>query len=82
MTAEYPGSLEIREVEFDEETLENRMADFAITARRLVHLGEVSYKDRTDPLCLAVSQTFKVEKEFAETHFGCTQAVADAVKSV
>lgn len=80
MTAEYPESLEIRGVELDEKTLDERMADFAIKARRLVHLGEVSYQDRTDPLCLAVSQTFKIEKEFAETHLGCTQAVADAVK--
>jgi hypothetical protein len=43
-------------------------------------LGEVSYKEHSDPLSLAVSQTFKMEKSFSETHLGCTQAVADAIR--
>lgn len=79
MTDEYPENMKIRGVAFDEEELDQRMEDFAIQARRLVHLGEVSYKDGTDPLSLAVSQTFKVEKTFSETDLGCTQPVADAV---
>ena len=54
--------------------------NFAIRARRLVHLGEVSYKEGIDPLSLAVSQTFKIEKTFSETDLGCTQPVADAVR--
>jgi hypothetical protein len=40
----------------------------------------VSYKENIDPLSLAVSQTFKIEKFFSETDLGCTQAVADAVR--
>ena len=80
MTAEYPESLEIRNVEYDEESLDQRMGDFAMKARRLVHLGEVSYKEHSDPLSLAVSQTFKMEKSFGKTHLGCTQPVADAIK--
>lgn len=52
---------------------------FRLQARRLVHLGEVTYKEELDPLSLAVSQTFKIEKHFSETDLGCTQAVADVV---
>ena len=82
MTAEYPESLDTRGVEFDAESLDQRVSDFAIKARRLVHLGEISYKDHSDPLCLAVSQTFKIEKEFGATHLGCTDPVAAAVTPV
>jgi hypothetical protein len=56
-----------------------RVKAFGLKARRLVHLGEVAYKDEINPLSLAVSQTFKIEKHFSETVLGCTQAVADAV---
>lgn len=80
MTGEYPENLQIRGVEFDEEKLDQRVEDFRLRARRLVHLGEVSYKDNSDPLSLAVSQTFKIEKSFSETDLGCTQAVADAIR--
>jgi hypothetical protein len=79
MTREYPESLEIRAIDYDDETLDERLKDFSMKARRLVHLGEVSYKEHSDPLCLAVSQTFKIEKAFVETHLGCTQPVADAI---
>jgi len=80
MAGEYPENLEIRGVDYDENALDQRLSDFALRARRLTHLGEVSYKEGTDPLCLAVSQTFKLEKNFSETDLGCTQAVADAVR--
>jgi hypothetical protein len=80
MTSEYPESLETRGVDVDGDLLDERMADFEMKARRLVHLGEVSYKDQSDPLSLAVSQTFKAEKAFVETDLGCTQPVADAIR--
>lgn len=80
MTGEYPENLEIRGVEYDEEKLDQRVEDFRLRARRLVHLGEVFYKENSDPLSLAVSQTFKIEKIFSETDLGCTQAVADAIR--
>lgn len=80
MSDEYFENLEIRCVEYDEHTLEQRIEDFKLRARRLVHLGEVSYNDYTDPLSLAVSQTFKIEKHFSETDLGCTQSVADAIR--
>lgn len=80
MTYEYPESLEIRGVAYDPSSIDQRLEDFAMQARRLVHLGEVSYKDHSDPLCLAVSQTFKIEKNFTEMGLGCTQPVADAIR--
>jgi hypothetical protein len=52
---------------------------FALRARRLVHLGEVAFKENIDPLSLAVSATFKIEKSFSDVDLGCTQAVADAI---
>lgn len=80
MTDEYPENLEIRGVEYDENDLEQRLKDFELRARRLVHLGEVSYKEDLDPISLAVSQTFKIEKIFSEIDLGCTQPVADAIR--
>lgn len=77
---EYPESLEIRGIEYDYEELEQRVEDFDLKARKLVHLGEVSYKEDIEPLSLAVSQTFKLEKNFSRTNLGCTQVVADAIK--
>jgi len=80
MTYEYIENMEIRGIEYDADELDQRLKDFTLKARRLVHLGEVSYKDKPDPLSLAVSQTFKIEKHFSETDLGCTQAVADVIR--
>lgn len=82
LNQEYYESVQIRRVSEDktEEEIEEMVKDFNLRARRLVHLGEVSYKEHSDPLCLAVSQTFKIEKDFSEIDLGCTQAVADAVR--
>ena len=80
MADEYPENLELRGVQYDEDKIEERVEDFTLRARRFVHLGEVSYKDDSDPICLAVSQTFKIEKNFSETDLGCTQSVADAIR--
>ena len=79
---EYPENLEKRGVVSDssDDDAEVMIEDFQLRARRLVHLGEVSYKENSDPLSLAVSQTFKIEKGFSETDLGCTQAVADAIR--
>ena len=64
----------------DEAEIEALVSAFSLRARRLVHLGEVSFKEAIDPLSLAVSQTFKIEKYFAETDLGCTEAVAQVAK--
>ena len=71
--------MEIRGVKCNPEELEERISNFNLRARKLIHLGEVSYKEGTDPLSIAVSQTFKIEKNFAKTDLGCTQSVADAI---
>ena len=64
----------------DEDAIDNIINDFDLKARRLVHIGEVSYSDNTDPLALAVSQAFKTEKVFSSyEHLGCTQIVANVV---
>jgi len=76
---EYPQSLNERGIDIAEEALTDQLADFDLKARRLVHLGEVSYKEQIDPLSLAVSQIFKIEKCFDRDDLGCTQAVFDAI---
>ena len=80
MSGEYPENLEMRGVDYDAGELDQRLEDFKLRARRLVHLGEVSYKQNSYPMSLAVIQTFKIEKTFSETDLGCTQAVADAIQ--
>lgn len=80
MTGEYPENMEIRNITVPDSEYDERLADFDMKARRLVHLGEVSYTDGSDPLSLAVSQTFKIEKNFSEIELGCTEFVADAIK--
>jgi class 3 adenylate cyclase len=77
LVQEYPENLDIRGVDVDPDILEQQIKDFDLKARRLVHMGEVSYKEDIDPLSLAVSQTFKIEKVFDEDELGCTQAVLD-----
>jgi hypothetical protein len=74
---EYRENLEIRGIDVDDNILEQQINDFDLKARRLVHVGEVSYKENVDPISLAVSQTFKIEKAFNGDDLGCTQAVHD-----
>lgn len=64
----------------DEHTNKDQIRDFELNVRRIVHLGEVQYVDEYDPLSLAVSQTFKAEKEFGRTDLGCTGRVANIIK--
>lgn len=64
----------------DDAEVEALISAFSLRARRLVHLGEVSFKEDIDPLSLAVSQTFKIEKYFSETDLGCTEAVAQVAR--
>jgi len=77
---EYPENLQTRGIDIEDGSLDERLADFDLKARRLVHLGEVSYKEQIDPLSLAVSQTFKIEKAFESDDLGCTQSVLDAIR--
>jgi class 3 adenylate cyclase len=76
---EYRENLEARDIDIEDGSVDDRLADFDLRARRFVHLGEVSYKEQIDPLSLAVSQTFKIEKAFDRDDLGCTQTVYDAI---
>ncbi len=51
---------------------------FNISAKTVVHLGEVSYITKGNPLSLAVNQVFKIEKLFGAGQLGCTEAVRSA----
>jgi hypothetical protein len=46
MSDEYPESLDTRDIGYDDH--EQLIKDFTLRARRLVHLGEVSYKEHSD----------------------------------
>ena len=50
---------------------------FRIRAKTVVHLGEISYQNRTDPISVAVNQVFKIEKSFGPGQLGATQRVVD-----
>lgn len=77
MSQEYEEYAHDNHDHLEEEVINKMIDDFRLRARRLVHLGEVSFKEDIDPMCLSVSQTFKIEKYFSEEALGCTQAVAD-----
>lgn len=80
---EYARKIKAKELPLyteDEYNDDEQIKDFALNVRRVIHLGEVQYVDEYDPLSLAVSQTFKAEKEFGRTNLGCTGAVAHIIK--
>ncbi len=60
--------------------IEQQIKDFKLDVRRLIHVGEIQYTDEYDPLSLAISQTFKVEKNFARTDLGCTGRAARLIE--
>jgi hypothetical protein len=74
--AAYEDTLDIP---INEDIIEQQIEDFKLKARRLVHVGEIQYADYNDPLSLAVSQTFKMEKEFSQVKLGCTETVAKTI---
>jgi hypothetical protein len=53
---------------------------FAMHTKKVVHLGEVAYSGKANPLALAVNQVFKIEKLFGPDQLGCTDVVADTVR--
>ena len=66
--------------EVEDELKDDQIEDFKLNVRRLIHLGEVRYVNENDPLSLAVSQIFKIEKDFSETKLGCTEIVANTIR--
>jgi hypothetical protein len=51
-----------------------------INTRKVIHLGEVRYHDKSDPISLAISQIFKIEKSVGKNEIGCTDIVARTIK--
>ncbi|MEB3047695.1 hypothetical protein [Rhizobium mulingense] len=77
MSDEYAEVCEADDPNID---VDQQIADFELRARRFAHLGEVRFKEASDPICLSVSQTFKIEKLFDREELGCTDAVLSAVR--
>jgi class 3 adenylate cyclase len=53
---------------------------FRIRTKKVVHLGEVAFSGKANPLALAINQVFKIEKLFGPGQLGCTNVVANSVK--
>lgn len=53
---------------------------FSMNARTVVHLGEVAFPSGGNPVALAVSETFKLEKAFAPGELGCSDAVKETAE--
>ncbi len=47
---------------------------FLLDAKTVVHVGEVAYSDKGNPVAEAVNQVFTIEKLFKEGELGMTQA--------
>lgn len=48
---------------------------FELSAKSVVHLGEVSFAERKNPIALSVNQVFKIEKMFQAGELGATEPV-------
>src|SRR5207302_303118 len=51
---------------------------FRIEAKTVLHLGEVAYLEKSNPVSLAVNQVFKIEKLFSAGELGATDIVKRA----
>lgn len=47
-------------------------AVFALRAKTVFHVGEVTYSGGNDPMSAAVNDVFKIEKQFQSGELGCT----------
>lgn len=59
-----------------------RQPEAGLRARTVVHLGEVTFSGGVNPVALAVSQVFKLEKLFSAGELGCTKLVRDVASPV
>ena len=55
---------------------------FRLRGKKVVHLGEVSYIEKGNPVALAVNQVFKIEKLFGAGDLGCTDIVRRSVSPI
>lgn len=67
-----------QEIEYEGELDEHQLPIFRISAKTVVHLGEVSFSEGKNPVAFAVNQVFKIEKMFTAGQLGATDAVKEA----
>jgi hypothetical protein len=66
--------------EYNAKFIEEGKEDFyQIKSKICVHIGEVVFSDRRNPLALAINQLFKIEKLFPREVFGITDHVKDII---
>jgi len=52
---------------------------FQMYSKICIHLGEVHFNDKLDPIALAVNQLFKIEKDFEKAPLGVTDVVRQVI---
>lgn len=67
-----------QEIEHEDELEEQQLPIFRLSAKTVVHLGEVSFSEGKNPVAFAVNQVFKIEKLFTAGQLGATDAVKEA----
>lgn len=55
---------------------------FKLAAKTIIHAGEVAYSGTNNPMSAAVSQVFKVEKQFKANELGITQQALSCARPV
>jgi hypothetical protein len=53
---------------------------FQLKAKTVVHLGEINYNKNVDPISIAISQVFKIEKQFCAGQLGATNLVFEVAQ--
>jgi class 3 adenylate cyclase len=67
------------ELQLDEKRVEELLPFFEIRTRKVLHLGEVQYTGKANPIALAINQACKIEKHFQNAEVGCTDVVARTI---
>jgi class 3 adenylate cyclase len=67
-----------QEIEHEGELDDYQLPIFRLSAKTVVHLGEVSFSEGKNPVAFAVNQVFKIEKLFSAGQLGATDAVKEA----
>lgn len=72
------GNLESYNDEYRGDFEDDEWEYFKLSAKTVVHLGEVAFSEHKNPIALAVNQVFKIEKLFSAYELGATDAVRQA----
>ena len=59
---------------------EGKPTVFRMESKKVIHAGEITFSDKTNPISHAVNQVFKIEKEFKAGETGCTDAVRRVIQ--